>query len=367
MVSQNTSKIIYLTDRSGSETDDTCGMKFWFNRKEGGKGIVPKDEALALMIGRTIHEDMALLGELKDLRQESLQEQIDEILSHLTPEDREIQHHMEILYRRLGWIAAWGLFIEPVLRNTWENVAVESEIVLDRDPLFVATTPDRLLKHKKENFKKYLEFKSTISANNKWLDSWPYAIQLHISLAAVKEEYDDVECPIRYATVAGLMKGSYSTSDNRLMHPYVWAWYNAGADKWGWKYDQCRGDAWQPRPVWESPYSVTEWVLNVGGEAARMQFPMTRPIFYNQQMLDNWVARRVKRESEIRSVEEACRDDKILRSIYFPQVTKNCRPPFGDICPYLPFCWNASLVPSEHPDFVPRTPHHELEIIGMEM
>lgn len=360
-------KLVFLTDRSAVETDDTCGMKFWWNRKEGGKGIVPVDEAEALLVGRTVHEDMLTIGELKDLRQEAIEEIIDDILIRAKP-DRSDTRRMEILYRRLGWLAAWALFIEPGIRERWDNLALEHEMILDRSPLYVAFTPDRLLKSKQHGFIKYLEYKSTISASKKWLDSWMYAIQLHISLAGVKEEFPDLS--IKFAQVAGLMKGNYSQSgEKRLMHPYVWGWYNESEGKWANKYEDGRRAGFEPMPVWEYEQGIVRWVLTCGDETARMQFPHTSPIFLNDAMLDGWVARRVHRENVIRQVENECRTDPVARQIFFEQRTKNCKPPFGDACPYLKACWNAGTArdPLADPEYVVRTPHHDLEIIGIEV
>lgn len=359
------SKLIYLTDRSGAETDDTCGMRFWFNRKAGAKkrGIVPKEEAEALAIGRTIHEDMVTIGEMPDLRAEAVREVIEDILQRIKPDTTDVKR-MEILYRRLGWIAAWALFLEPVVRQHWETLHIEHEMILDRDPLYVAFTPDRLLRHKVHNYTRYMEYKSTITAQKKWIDSWPYAIQIHIGLAGVKEEYPEYN--IKYATVVGMMKGSRSMVDHRLIHPYVWGWYNRSTNKWTHKYDEGRKAGYEQMPIWEHPDGLVNWVLTCGDECARLQFPHTAPIFLNETMLNGWVERRMRRETEIHLVDQSCREDFTTRQVHFPQISKQCRPAFGDSCPYLRGCWVANYDIENDEDFVERTPHHDVEIVGIE-
>lgn len=361
-------KTIYLTDRSAVETDDACGMRFWLNRKEGPekRGIVSKTESFHLMVGRTIHEDFAALATVEDLRPPAIQELIDDLLRDITAEDRLIQSRMEVLYRRLGWIAGWSLYIEPTIRENWDNVSVEGELILDREPLWVAVTPDRVLQNKKNpDILKYLEYKTTRSASKQWLDSWRYQIQIHTSLAAVQEELGK---PVKYAMIAGLMKGYESPAENhRLIHPYTWAYYNESENKWTHKYTDARSSAWVQMPVWEYPGGIVEWVQKCGEDTAKAQFPHTPPIFLDERMLEEWIARRLFRERQIKGVEEVCRKDLKQRSLFFERRTSKCKPAYGDACPYLPICWNASAQadPASHPDFEPRKPHHDVELLSI--
>lgn len=358
-------KNLYIVDRSGADTDDTCGMRYWYNRIEGGKGIVPKDEPLALRVGKETHNDLQVIGDMNDIRAGVLKELIEDLLCDITDEDKIYRDKMELLYRRLGWMVAWALFVEPQIRVKYITRAIEHEIVLDRDPLWVAVTPDRVIEERKSGQLVYLEYKTTVSASQKWLGSWPYAIQMHTSLAAVQEE---LKKSVSYAQVVGLMKGYQSTSDGRLLHPYVWAYYNASKNEWSHSYEKSRGSEWTPMPVWEYPGGIVEWVQLLGDEVAKSQFPFAPPVFLNPRMLDEWIQRRLLRERNIDCVKSLCVDNEELRGVYFERRTKNCRPPFGDACPYLPLCWNAqaNLKPMEHPDFVVREPHHDLETIDLE-
>ena len=52
-----------LTDRTSEEVDEVCGMKYWWYRLEGGKGIVPTDEADYLTDGKDLHLDLALFAQ----------------------------------------------------------------------------------------------------------------------------------------------------------------------------------------------------------------------------------------------------------------------------------------------------------------
>ena len=354
-----------LTDRSAAETDDRCGMKFWWNRVAEGGGIVPVAQPEALAVGIAIHDDMALLGEMEDISPTALQNVVQGHLMGLTESERLDQKRMEILYRRLGWFVAWGLFKEPGIRHDWENVAIEKELILERPPLWIQVTPDRLLRNRHNGMIKYMEYKSCLSAGKKWLDSWRYQIQIHTSLKAVQEELGD---KIRYAVVVGLLKGSYSYSDNRLTHPYVWGYYNESTHQWTHDYDKARGMAWTPMPVWEYPGGLVEWVQKCGSEVAAQQFPTSAPITLDERMLDQWVRRRIAREQQIALVKDACLKSSDMRDIYFEARTSQCRPAFGEACPYVRLCWNAEAQrnPLGAGDFVKRVPHHDLEAIGVE-
>lgn len=358
-------RLIYLTDRSAVETDDTCGMKFWWNRKEGGIGIVNKEEALPLLIGRETHLDLATVATMDDIRAESIQECVDDIISGLSDSDKLAQRKMELLYRRLGWLVAMALYVEPDIREQFTTVGLEDELILNRDPLWVAVTPDRILRNRKSSQLVYKEYKTTITAGYKWQQSWSFAIQLHIGLAAAEEE---LKQKIAFGQIMGLMKGYQTAGTNaRLSHPYVWGYYNEKEGKWTHDYDQARSSNWTPMPVWEFPGGIVEWVRRCGAEVARDQFPHSAPVFLNQRMLDDWVARRVHREGQIRAVEAECAEDTRLRGLWFERRTKNCRPAFGDPCPYIMKCWNASVeLDKNHPDFIKRVPHHDIERIGLD-
>jgi hypothetical protein len=377
-MSPATMREIYLEDRSGADLDDKCGMAYWWNRlwlQKGArpdsiKGLVPVNEPLALAIGRVIHEDFHWIGTANDIRPEALEERVAGILAPITAEDKHQRAKMEILYRRLGWIVAWALYIEPHERELWETVALEKELILDRDPLWVQVTPDRLQRSRNHGYLRYLEFKTTISVNRKWMDSWRHAIQLHTSLAAINEELARTsEGTVRHAVIVGLQKGYTSQVDGRLMHPYVWAFYNQKTDAWTSDYTKARSQEWIPMPVWEYPGGIVKWVQELGKEVAQGQFPRSSPVCLDERLLNDWVLRRTARQKLIRNVEDKCRDSETTRSIYFEKRTRNCRPAFGDSCPYELLCHNATA--NEDPlatrNYIPRIPHHELEIIGLDL
>lgn len=355
---------VLIESRTAAETDDRCGMRYWWNYEESGTGIVPAVDDEALQVGKEVHQDVETLAHVPDsmLTPDGMTELIAQILKEASPEQVKTSQ-MERLYRRLGWFAAWGLYMEPPLRQEFETVSVEAEITLDRDPLWVPITPDRVGRHRSGKYLVYKEFKSTITAGPKWMASWPFAIQIHAGIRAIEEELNE---KVAYGQVIGLLKGN--NMGERLSHPYVWAWRNIKTGAWTHEYAKARSADWEHAPVWEYPGGIVEWVASLGREIAIAQFPHSYPVFLNERMLDTWVARRLARQRQIEEVRALCQADWDERVLFFEPRTAQCRPAFGAECPFLKCCWNAEINanPLASDQFVRRTPHHELEIIGVE-
>ena len=350
-----------LTDRTTIETDQTCGMKRWWYKHEGGTGIVPAVEAKYFLDGRQYHEDFALLAEADDplKRAKELIEAIEEKLGTETD-----QIFLETQTRRAAWIAANGLFIEPELRLTHRTIHVEWELVLDRSPLWVAVTPDRVLERISDGKLIYRDYKGVggWGATYNWMNHWPYAIQLHTVIAAVQEELDR---PVAYAQIMGLAKGQ--ERDGKLSHPYVWA-YSDGADEWmpvvgdGYYYE-AKKKGLTKRPVWEYAGGILKWVSDLGPDVARNQFPFSAPVFLNERLLNWLVKSRTRREKELDLFGAKCQTDLDARLAHFPPNFNECRPVVGTECPYLAACHNATVNsdPLRSGMYVVRTPHHDLE------
>jgi hypothetical protein len=355
---------ILLTDRSGDATFDTCPMSFWLNRKQDGIGIVPVNEPIYFLIGRQTHEDLAFIAEATDIRDGALEEYCQEILKGISEEDKKDTPKMEMLYRRMGWMVAWALYLEPRIRERYENVGIEKEIILDRTPLWVPVTPDRVLRDRSSKRLEYREYKTTVSASQKWLRSWFFAIQLHIGLAAIQEE---LEQPVSFAHIVGLMKGD-KDEQGRLGHPYVWGYYNTESHEWGWEYQKCKASSWLKMPVWEFEGGIVKWVRMLGEEVAKKQFPHSPPVPCNNRMLEEWVSSRIHRYRHIRAVEASCRSNEQALLDHFPRHQGKCNPAFGDPCAYLHACWNAetNADPIGSGLYVKRVPHHDVETVGVE-
>lgn len=344
-----------LDDRTGSEIDDECPRKYWWTRLWGGRGLSPVDEPAYFRQGRILHEDLAEIAQREDYLA-WIEEQIAKRLED-PPAD---QKSLEIVYRHLGWLAAWGLFIEPKLRTRYRTIQIEHELILQSPKgMWVPIIPDRVLEEISSGKLIYREYKTTLKADQKWQSSWQYQSQLHLGQEAIEQELGR---PVSYAQIVGLMKGSYYTDSDhftRLTHPYVWAYHNTHSDQWSVEAQRAAG--WTNRPVWEFPGGLMEWVRRAGSEVALSQFPHSVAVFKNPRMIDQWFLRREYRQTKIAQLEG--RYDFQTRAIFFPMHTKACEPAFGDRCPFVPLCWNQGLEddPIGSGQFVMREPHHEVE------
>ena len=341
---------VLLIDRSATELFNRCPRAFYWDRV---MNISPVERPEALEVGSDIHNDLQRVAEAPDL---------DVLLTEVEVEYAvgmsEGQLARELHSRRYGWMAAFALFIEPRIRELYESTSVEHELILDRTPLWIPVTPDRILKHRSSGHVVYREYKSTISSSGKWLNSWKKAPQLHLGIKALQEDGLDVS----YAQVMGLMKGTIR--DGRLAHPYTWGYRHQGG-QWTHDYNNARGQMWSAAPVWEFPGGIVEWVRRAGKETAEAQFPHTEPVFLNEDLLNEFVSYWTAQTKEIALMEEGCKTSTELRTLVFPMKTTNCAPAFGDPCPYRWTCWNKRV----HDDpigsgyYIEREPHHEVEIM----
>jgi hypothetical protein len=286
-----------VTDRSAITTDWDCRMKYYWYRHAEGHGIVPAEEPHYFIDGRNFAESLETVRQEGFLLQPWVDEQVERLQTLPTTRDQES------LLRLIGMMVAYKSYIEPKIHEQFEILDMEKELILDRSPLWIATTPDLIKRDRKTGKLVYQDDKSVTHASNQWTAHWSYAIQLHISLAAMEEEYEE---DIAYAR-------------------------------------------------------ITAWVKELGQETAQELFPWSVPVFLNRRLLDRVVEERLLRLSEIRDSLDLQKDMRRL----FPQSLNQCYPSMGSVCPYLQACHNQTV--GEDPLgsglYTVRTPHHNVEIL----
>lgn len=346
---------IILVDRTTMEIDWVCGRKRWWYKEFGEgevRGIVPSGEPEYLTVGKDIHRDLEALTGGEDVG--ALIAPLLEALALA-----ESVPTKEVLARRIGWLWAFARHWWPKIADEWEVVSVETEIVLDRSPLWIGVIPDLILRHRKLGHLAYFEWKSVGILGREWVNHWPYAIQIHLGMLAVEEELSE---PVEKGRVVGLFKGR--DYKGRLAHPYVYGWTDAEGR---WRSDGVRG--WSPTPTWEYPEGgLLGWLELLGEETAMDQFPTSAEIPLNRRLVESCVRSRLFREQQVRQFRDLAKTDPAVLDSIFEMRTKNCRPPIGSPCDFLSACHHASINadPLRNGEYIPRTPHHSMELLMKE-
>lgn len=343
-VTEESRKPTFIIDLPSAEIDNKCGMAFWNHRIEGGRGLMLKAEVLPHMMIQETHNDLSMLAEMEDISPKAIQDAIDEILSHLSTQDRMDQNKMELLYRRLGWFAAYALFMEQSVRDTYEDIPIEPEIVLDRDPLWVVTYPDRLLRGKlNDKTVLYREFELMPAGlqSKKWLQSWEYKIRLHAGIAAAEQS---LNVPISFGQIVGLYEGIRSSADGKLIHPYVWGYYNSQTEEWSYN-SHIGSDAkdWVHTPVWEYGGGIVAWVRMCGKGIAENQFRPSPYIGLNRNLLEDWMDSRLARERQVSMLRTPSIGNHGMKNLHFEKRTANCMPSGGTECPFIKMCFDKKI------------------------
>lgn len=349
-----------ITDRTTITTDQTCGMARWWYKEEAYGGIVPATTPDYLTVGAHIHEDMADAA-----HGVTLEELVGRALIKVQGSNDQLA--LEAAYWRAGMCAANVLFIEPDFKALHDDAAIEEELILAylAGNLWVACTPDRVAYRKLDSRPVYREYKSVKYANAGWFKHWPKAIQMHIGLKAW--ELETGEKPIGY--VVGLVKGQWK--EGRLHHPYVYGWVKADAEGGvsnpaNWQAEYKYGLT--ATGVWEYPGGIIKWVEKLGKDVAVGLFPISEPIMCDDRLLEDLMIARAARERLLNLVRDTCRDNRELRTKFFEPCFERCQPVVGAPCVYLAACHNREVNtdPIGSGLYVPRTPHHEVELLGVD-
>lgn len=353
-----------IIDRSGVALDDQCHRMRWWNREEGGGGVVPAVEPVYFADGRFMHVDLQASAEAADPVAHA-RETVPLMLSTLTFAESFLDK--ERLALRAAMAASYGLFIEPWLRGYYDHVHAEREYVLRRGDLWVPCTPDRLMREKAGGKRLvYREYKSLKRVPWSWAEHWETAPQLHIGMKAVEEEDGEA---VGFAQIMGVIKGEWK--DGRLRHPYVWAYVDEKKDDGfmdpgNWFADYKYGLA--PTPVWDYPDGIVAWVERLGIDTAWKVFPFSTPVGLNERLLETWLKETLIRERTIANMKEKNLMGANFMPTLFPHNFDRCSPSIGSRCVYYDACHNevVGADPVGSGLYVPRQPHHELEIIGVE-
>jgi hypothetical protein len=343
-----------ITDRSSIEADWRCSMeRYWLTewRQQGHEsdpvgGIVPVHSVFDLALGARFADGVALL----------------------TQGDTDPIEAIEVV--AMGFEEQWGwqqaallrgllygshLHILPRLRIDYDILGVEQEVFYSyKDELLIQVKPDITLKRKSDGTYWTPDWKTTSWKDIEWLLQWPFAIQMQLQPAAVRQT---LGLDVQGSIVFGAYKGYRDDESGReeLRSPFVW--YYSNGDQFSPKW--LRG--WTRHPVTDYPGGIYAWVQQMKDQFPTIlaeQYPISQPIPLRQDMLDQFCEERLYRERAIAlwSASQAT-SHPIPRAATFEHRTSRCKR-----CPYKEACWSPTIGrnPLESGLYVERTPHHAL-------
>jgi PD-(D/E)XK nuclease superfamily protein len=366
------SKIIRLIDRTRTVADWKCPRARYWGYEWGGRGIVKAGDSLPLFMGITLHDALAAIATLTlnskdvdiDLLASTANAQMQQELlpDDGNPDDVEFAGEQAALVE--GLIRGFYKHVWPRLMNQYDIVCTEEEMEwpLDDEGSFrFMTKPDLILEHKNSKELVYVEYKSTSSKKENWVNSWDTAVQLHSSIRATERSLDR---PVSGVQIVGLYKGYESYG--KQSSPFCYAYIRRGRppfseDEVSYSYKA----GFKREATWTQPGGLKAWVDAMPENILADQFPMTPVIYPNDDLVEAFFRQRLHREREI--TDSTNFDGTVDLDKVFPQRFDQCQPSFGWGCQYKKICHGFVQDPLNE-GFVLREPHHaqEREALGLD-
>jgi hypothetical protein len=360
-----------LYDRSRCVTDWSCPRKRYWNYEYNNRGITSGTTHLELFLGSAIHEGLAAIA-----RDEYSEEKIGIDNIATTAHDVMIQSLLEKTngeVEEVDFAQEQATLVEGLLRgfykHVWFNLMhqypnilhIEEEMKYEHDGLVFMSKPDLVVADSDGNAV-YVEYKSTSSKKEGWVNSWATAVQLHSTIRAIKAT---TGVDVQQVLVQGLYKGFESYG--KQSSPFCYAYKRAGTPPFSVDQIEYAYKAGFKRyPVWEMPGGVKAWVEGMPANILGDQYPVCPPIFIKDQLVDDFFIQRSWREKEIElavnMMKNADEESKAgILNVAFPQKFDQCHPYFGKPCQYLKICHGHVSNPLEE-GWIYREPHHTLEL-----
>jgi hypothetical protein len=367
---------VIFYDRSRVTTDWRCPQSRYLAYEWGGTGLAEETLALELYTGTVLHDGLAAImaGTDIDLIADAARDQMKQALvgaSEGTDYDRETFANEQAALAE-GLLRGFHKHVYPQFQILYDVVAMEKELIYNHDqftgtPLqakfkFMAK-PDLIVRDKDGQLW-YIEYKSTSSAKDTWVNSWNMAVQLHSTIRAVEEELGE---KVTGVIVQGLYKGYVSYGKQNS--PFCYAYHKPGnppftKDMWSYSY----APGYKRYPVWEREGGVKAWVANMPEDILIDQFPTSPPIFIKDELVDAFFQQRAHRELEIHLASKALQNEELepdlkqqITNMSFPQRFDQCQPSFGKACQFRRICHGQVSDPLSQ-GFTRRQPHHQPEL-----
>lgn len=379
----NTSPLLYYS-RPRRLSDWKCQRSRYWNYEYRHVGVVKESTGIELFLGVAIHDGLAAIATHQrdrqkvdiDLIASTLQQQVAQTLLEQAVEGQAEAE--ATLYAKEQGSLVEGL-LRGFYRHMWPRLmeqyptilAIEQPMVFRHDHLgqpdptglfgFMAK-PDLVLGDIEGNCF-YIEFKSTSSKKESWIDSWNTAVQVHATVRAIEAH---LKREVTGVIIQGLYKGFESYG--KQSSPVCYAYLKAGNPPFT---DTVISYEYKPGlkrfPTWELPGGVATWVAGMPEAILADQFPQTPPIYPKDDLINNFFLQSAIREAEIAAVTtqieqpDTSPEQRLqLLNRHFPQAFEQCSPAWGYGCSYRGICHGGGNDPLEH-GFILRNTEHEEE------
>ena len=349
-----------LYDRSRTVTDWRCSRARYWGYEHDGKGLT-KSTSLALHTGIIVHDCLAAIATQHpdvDIDTIAMTASMAMKKALLEASDGEVgadEFANEQASLTEGMIRGFYQHAWPLLLSQYPIIKhIEKEVTYKHDGLVFMSKPDLILENLEGDWI-YIEYKTTSSKKAEWITSWETAVQLHSACKAVEQTLGVLPSAVQ---IVGLYKGYRSY--NRQNSPFCYAYMKKGNPPFTEDVIQYEWKAGLKKyAVWELEGGVKAWVEEMPSSVLTGLFPMTPPIFINNDLVDAFFRQRAIREHEIATYEP---ENKLFTlDKVFPQKFDACQPGWGQGCEFRKLCFGRCDDPLKE-GFTYRTPHHDLEL-----
>jgi len=262
-----------LIDRSRITTDWSCARKRFWNYEFIGKGITRSTISLPLALGIAVHDSIATIASMhKDgsvdidaIADNARTQVLTQLLEANEGEEGAIDFANEQAALVEGQIRGFYKYVWPRLTIQYPNIiAIEQEMEYKiNDSITFMSKPDLLLQDEVGGVH-YIEYKTTSSKSQDWINSWNTAVQVHSTIKAVKST---LGLDVQDVTIVGLYKGYKCLVPATPVLTTDLKWVPVGSLKIG---DKLVGFEENPGNNRSGGKSLREWreaeVLNIGRE-----------------------------------------------------------------------------------------------------
>lgn len=348
-------------DRSRVVTDWRCPRARYWGYEYNGKGITKAITSLELHTGIVVHDCLAAIAtqhpnvdidHIASTANMAMKKSLLEASDGEVGADEFANEQASLVEGMLRGFHkhAWPLLLDqyPIIKF------IEQEVLYKHDGLIFMSKPDLILENSEGDWI-YVEYKTTSSKKAEWINSWETAVQLHSACRAVGQTLGKEPTAVQ---IVGLYKGYRSY--NKQNSPFCYAYMKKGNPPFTQDVIEYEWKAGLKRyPVWELDGGVKAWVDGMPVSVLSGLFPMTPPIFINNDLVDAFFAQRATREHEIAKFGGVNVGYDLDNT--FPQKFDACSPGWGKGCEFKKLCFGRCDDPLKE-GFAYRVPHHQLEM-----